>query len=844
MTTPHLPITAASLLDRLLGLDRLSWSQPNARLDWQTPLPAWVWVGIALAAAALAVWSYGRMYGARRSRMSLAAVRALLMIVVAALIAGPILTLVRERIDPDCLVMLVDRSASMRTRDTPSATSTGSSAEPIQSAATNAAALLTRDDALRRALAAQADVFGPDRLGHHREILWLGFDSEAYPIDPPIPAPPAAVASVTPTPTAGALPAPDGRATAIRTAIEQAILKAAGRPISGIVLMTDGRTPQNTSTGFTQQLEQRAIAVYPVPLGAAVATLDLRLARVSAPTRAFVNDAIPVQAWIDTYPPDAAPDPARVHIRLTDDQTGEVLDQRTLADQPPGQPIRLLGESRSTGETTWRVRVSYEPDTPLPDAPRSDMPDAEPITENNTRTIPIEMIRRPLRVLYVEGYPRWEYRYLKNVLIREKSIESSMMLISADRAFAQEGDMPISRLPATADEMQPYDVIVIGDVPADYFSATQRALIRDQVAQHGAGLLWIAGPNDTPRGYDATTLADLLPMRRPADVVRLGATDEPVAIQPTPLARALNILRLDSRTDTPDPAAPALASRLPGFWWAQDLGRLKPSAEVLATAGDAGPTAAPLLTRIRYGAGQSLYLATDETWRWRFGTGDLYFERFWLQLIRALARNRADHDPQRAVLSTSHSRIELGQTLVAQLRISDAQLLERDLPSISVEAAVVIPDAAQSTATIERIELLPQSASAGRTASPSASGSGSRRVYRAAWRPTTPGHLRLHVAEPALQDIDITHHIEVIHPNDELRQPLPDHDRLRALAEQTGGQIVPLGQLDELIKLVPNRARRTPNDIREPLWDSPLALIVVVLLLTIEWIGRKVLRLA
>src|SRR5690606_4567986 len=116
----------------------------------------------------------------------------------------------------------------------------------------------------------------------------------------------------------------------------------------------------------------------------------------------------------------------------------------------------------------------------------------------------VDMVDRPIRALYVEGYPRWEYRYLKNLLIREKSIESSTMLISADRQFAQEGDVPIARLPRDAQEMAPYDVIIIGDVPGSYFSSTQLALIRDQVAMHGAGLLWIGGGQSTPRTYENT----------------------------------------------------------------------------------------------------------------------------------------------------------------------------------------------------------------------------------------------------------------------------------------------------------------------------------------------------
>jgi hypothetical protein len=83
----------------------------------------------------------------------------------------------------------------------------------------------------------------------------------------------------------------------------------------------------------------------------------------------------------------------------------------------------------------------------------------------------------------------------------------------------------------------------------------------------------------------------------------------------------------------------------------------------------------------------------------------------------------------------------------------------------------------------------------------------------------------------------------VIHPDDERRQPATDHPRLETLAADTGGKVVSLAKLDDLATLIPKRAQRTANDDREALWDSPLALIIVLLLLTVEWVGRKMIRL-
>src|SRR4029453_5528316 len=120
------------------------------------------------------------------------------------------------------------------------------------------------------------------------------------------------------------------------------------------------------------------------------------------------------------------------------------------------------------------------------------------------RAFSMHVVSRPLRVLYVEGYPRWEYRFVKELIRREKSIESSVMLISASSDFAQEGNVPITRLPRSPEEFAAYDVVILGDVPAGFFSPEQLEMLRDHVAERGAGLLCIAGERAVPSSYART----------------------------------------------------------------------------------------------------------------------------------------------------------------------------------------------------------------------------------------------------------------------------------------------------------------------------------------------------
>ena len=775
-------------LDWLLSLSRKSVADPSAELGWQYALPAWVWAAIIVGAVATAVLGYRRILGARSGRVVLATVRAMLIVLIAALLAGPRLVVWVSARESDQLLVLVDRSESMKIRDMNDPAGT----RPI-----------SRDVVLRQSLDRHTDMFKSEQFTKDRRVVWLGFDAGTFPI------------------TTSDLQPPDGATTAIRTVIDQALRHSAEKRICGIVLMTDGRSRQDTGAEIIRRLNRRAAPVFAVPFGADVPTLDLAVAQVDWPGKAFVNDIVPVTVHLEHDPAERQVDQKRVTVRLVDLRTGAVLDQKHPDDPGLTEPIRLSSSSEAVGPVKWRVEAVYDPPEGQP---------GESVTENNRRSIELELTDQPIRVLYVEGYPRWEYRYLKNMLLREKSIESSIMLTSADRKFAQEGDIPLARLPDNAEQIRPYDVLIVGDVPSGYFSPAQLALIRRHVGTSGAGLLWIAGATHTPRSYEATDLAALLPMRHPAAVALPGLPEEGLALRRSPLAVARGLLRLRS----PDAAASqAWPGPVPPLRWAQDIGELKPAAEVIVETG-AKNAPVPVITTMRYGAGQIIYVATDETWRWRYGRGGFYFDQAWLQLVRMLGRGRIQQDNRRVRLSVTSRRVDVRQVVVVSLEADDPLALGEDLKRIRLDVTQAGVDQATP---IERIELFPVAADASTEAD-------STKRYQATWRPAKAGSLVLSVVEPALAGMDITARIEVVRPDDELRHPRPDHERLRTLAEQTGGKVIPPDELDQLTLLVRDDRKKTDYPQSESLWDSYLALFLALLLLTGEWVGRKLIRLA
>ena len=896
------------MLNHLLGLDHLNLFADGTYLSFRYALPAWAWLLIVLGAGGFSAWTYSRLLGAKWARTLLAGVRTLALLLVAVLLAGPQLQQDHEVVEPDCVLVLVDRSASMMVRDVRQAGGGGSADEGGPSSAASDAAMgagfetsggsgggVTRDAAVRAALAElEKQPDNPLRSSDDRQVLWFGFDAQAYALSEnsggtsggasgggnPRMSEDAHPRRGENTATSGQqlpgvpglpeLPGAEGQATLLRSALDEALYRVGGRPVSGVVLITDGRSPQATGPEYEAMLEQRRVAVFATPVGSEKLPADLLVENVDAPRRAFVKDRVPVQVKAAARG-DVSPDQP-VTVRLIEGAEGEgktVDVYHTTAGELGKKPITLTAVREQPGDATWRVEVSMAPGSgdgtasggggsadeggPSSAALSGASGGAfggELVTANNFKRVDVKLVDRALRVLYVEGYPRWEYRYLVSMLKREKSIESSVLLLSAERGFAQEGDLPITRFPRDMKELGPYDVIIIGDVPPRYFGDERPSLIREHVAQNGAGLLWIGGSQWTPAAYDATALADLLGMSQPASVMQADATREGFKMAPTLQAERLGVMVLS------DPLAPEptdaqeqeLWDKLPALAWMQQLGRLKPAAQVLATAQAPGESL-PAVVHMHYGAGQTLYVATDDTWRWRYGRGELFFEQFWIELVRMLGRQRLDVAAQRPTLSVEPERLDVGDPAVVRLRMLDASQINSDQRRVNV--AIRKGEADDAGATVGNLVLqrvtssAPGSASAETSGGSEASGgSGGGVTFEAVWRPGDAGAYVLKVVEPTLEELVLPQRVEVVAADDELRQPEADHARLRELSATTGGAVVPLNELGRLGELLPNRRRVSINSVIEPLWHAPLILAVFVTLVGVEWIGRKLMRLA
>ena len=744
---------------------------------FERPIANWAWFLVVVGAGLIGGWSYRRLSAgtARASRVMrgvLAVMRAAVIVLVAVLIAGPSVRFERTRIERDRLIVLVDRSQSLLIADAPGG----------RSRAEQLVALLKAGEPALAEIAKGKDI---DFIGFAGGVFSLRRGDGAVGM------------GVVPE-----LGDANGDRTDIDGAIRQGLGRAAGRPVCGVLIVSDGRSVVPVSADTLRQLERDSIKVFTAALGANEPVGDAAIVSAAAPARAFVRDRVPVEVRVERGGLEGP-----LAVRLVDVETGAVIDSKPVEGTGAAESTVLLDlVSQAAGTRAVRAELVTE---------RQDL-----VRENNARTVSLEFIDRPVRLLYVEGTSRWEYRYLKNLLLREKDVESSIMLLSADRDFAQEGNLPIARLPRTKEEFERYDLFILGDVPSGFFSPEQLGIIRGEVSERGAGLLWIGGERSTPASWEGTVLADLLPFKPPLALEsRVGAS----MVKPTGAAERLGVMRLsDEAGGWPAALADRSASwALLRFVQSVPRSRLKPTAETLAEASGLGASSqepSAVVMRMRFGAGEVLYVATDEIWRWRYGQGERFPERFWVPLVRLLARESLARDDARAMLSVAPARVAPGESVIVSIRFRDEESASNAPATVPVE----IRDAAG--APVARIDLVRQGGEA-----------------TATFPADRVGAFKAVANDPAFGTSEAG--FEVVRADDEMRRGDTDHGALASLSDRTGGATLDETRMKELPSLLPMRAREIDESVLRSLWDTPAAFAALLMLLAVEWTGRRLLRL-
>ena len=570
-----------------------------------------------------------------------------------------------------------------------------------------------------------------------------------------------------------------------RTRLQESLAEIAeslsATALAGIVLLSDGAENQliDPSRFASVKTPVHSIAIGPDRL-----ENDLELARVDLPSNG--------NAGADVV--------ARVAIRHDRDRAARVRVTEG-ADVVASVPVILSGQ----GVTVTRVSIPTEA-AGLRELRFEVVPDdgvLDPIEKNNHRTAGLSIDERTFRVLYLEGEPRWEFKFLRRAAAQDDAIELGSWLKTSPRKSLQQGlarDALADGFPADLEALFAYDLIILGSISATEFSNEQHADLESFVVDRGGSLLAIAGRDAlADGGWDVQPLAKTLPIYLERGE---SPTYQPTAGFAVPTAEANESDTLDLGPDGWD-TLPELADY-------QALGDVKPAAVTLLEfqPSTPGTPVRPLLIEQVVGFGRTMVLATASTWRWRMRTpaDDPRHERFWRQLIRHLAG--LSQQREKLVVEA-----EGGQLLI-KASARDARFVPIDAPPV---ATVRAADGATET-----VALLPR-------------GNG----YEATVPTAAAGTHLVSVDFAGDRSSDMARLASVAGADEEFFRPAADRPFLADLADRTGGRLWTTDDIDAIADAIELSSTGVREQIRQPLWDAPIGFLLLLLLKLGEWGLRR-----
>jgi hypothetical protein len=599
---------------------------------------------------------------------------------------------------------------------------------------------------------------------------------------------------------------PSGETTRLGAAVRAVLGELRGNPPAAIVLLTDGINTDGPSLAdAAAEARRKGVPLFPIGLGDDKPIRQLRLGDLLVDDVVFAGDLVNFQFKLSGVGCEGQ----RVEVVLRQDARPEVLARLEATVGPDGQTQTLQLPLRVTAVGKFRYRVEVTP------------PEGLAGSGGLRQEREIEVRKAQIRVLLVQASPSFEYRYLRNLLARDETIELHTVLQDADPEYAQEDRAALRVFPVEREKLFAYDVVILGDVNPALLSQSSLQDLADFVTQKskGGALALVAGPKYMPLAYRGTPLASLLPIDlatarypEPDRALREG-----FVAQLTELGLAQPAMQLgDSPAQTQ-----TIWKNLPPLYWMFEAADVRPGARVLAErplAAGHGGHPLPLIVLQYVGAGRVLFSATDETWRWRRRVGDVLFARYWIQMIRSLARSTLSSG-RGAELTADSRQYPLGRPVRLRVRFDDPRLAPPEDDGVTV----VLEHTGHRTRRLglERV-------------------AANRGVFEKTMEGLSAGQYHAWLAVPALEGQAPAVDFAVVAPHDELEQTRMDTAGLQRAADETKGRFYTFATADQLLAEMPE-GRQVPMESLPPksLWNKWPLLALLLGLLTTEWILRK-----
>jgi hypothetical protein len=583
--------------------------------------------------------------------------------------------------------------------------------------------------------------------------------------------------------------------------VNDALTKAleAGRNLRATIFIGDGDWNIGKSpVAAAQQFALKKIPLYALVTGSNQYIEDLDLESVNAPAYGIVGENVQIPFTIKS----SLSRDVRTQVRIRSEDGKERTKDITIRANSTHYDS-LLWRIEKEGASTLSISIPVAND--------------ELVQGNNSRDFVMNGKPESIRVLVIETTPRWEYRFIRNALSRDPGVTVDCLLL---HPALGKGDGPdyIQEFPEKLEDLQKYDVVFIGDVGIgeNQLTIEQANLIKGLVESQASGVVFIPGPKGHQFTLAESELNDLIPVELD-DKNKEGFSDSletPMRLTSEGEKSLLTMLGDDeSQNDT-------IWRSLPGFYWQAPIVKAKAGSTVLAVndsrRNDSGRL--PILVTSRAGSGKVLYMAIDSAWRWRRGVEDLYHYRFWGQVARWMSYQRNMAAGERVRLFYTPERPKPGEfvSLSANAFDKNGAPLQEGILQVDLKA----PDG-----SISRIELSKDNTSWG-------SFSGRFKVSQpGAW------DLKAFVAGDDQAFIEA----KIISQSDEIEKTgrPARFEVLNEMAKITNGRVVTASQLDDLVKEINALPEPQPLVDSIKIWAHWLAPALLILLLSIFWIGRK-----
>lgn len=730
-------------------------------MTFANPLPWWALGLVAGAAAAVAWQAYRALTVPPAVRLTLSVVRFLTLMVLVAVLMRPVARTAQADASNAIVPVLVDVSRSMGIED---------------------AAGERRMEYARRLLGEQL----LPALDSRFRVELLSFGESLQPAD---------VAGVSAV----------ARQSNLESALAAVTARYRGRPVAGVVLLSDGGDTMARADGATY-----ASPVFPIGIGSTTIERDREVLSVTAAEAVLDDSRVSLAVSAVSHGRGTEP----FDLRLL--ENGRTIDIRRVTPAADGSPAHEV----------FQV-------TPPPDSAAVytvEIPSAadELVPENNTRSVLVQPPARPRRVLLVEGAPGYEHSFMKRALAADKGIELDSVVRNGrndqgrDTFYIQAARARSTSLrsgyPASVEDLFRYDAIVLANVSADQLPRAQLEATREFVARRGGGLLVLGAQSFIRQGLLDTPVEEVLPLDvsdRSSEVAPISRASGLFRVALTPDGENHPIMQIGAGAEETRKrwdGMPALASVSP-------LGGPRPGAKVLAVTSGPGGSPRALVAVQRFGEGRAMVFTGEAAWRWRMmlPAGDRSYETFWRQAVRWLALPA----PDPLTLSLPPAGMP-GESLPIAVTVRDEAFEPQ--AGAQVVVRVTAPDG-----RLEELRAVPDS-------SPLSSG-----AYVARFRPSQTGVHRIAAEVRGVKEEPATASASFLvgGADPEMTDPRLNLQLLERLAAASGGEVVPAEDIDRLEERLLERASAATIAGRRDLWHNGWWLAAIVALLCAEWVLRR-----